>query len=89
MLKEQVYYAELDAENRAPVQFNNKEYPFKPTGNGTGMNALAIELRRHLKRQGFPSWIILNRNLEFVDGFNGFLSAKDLIKLLGSLPNYS
>jgi len=88
LLKDNFYFLVLDAESREGILFNHHYYRFAATGNGTGTHELALQLARPLKgRTGYPMWILLTPDLDFIDGYSGYLSSKDLIYICNQKVN--
>lgn len=79
LLKEKCYFLELDAESRKTIFFNNTEYRF--LGNGTGgMQSLAAAMAN--PKDGYPTWVVLDANYNFIGKYNGLVEAEQLRELL-------
>ena len=79
------YFVSFDAEEKRKIYFNHSEFNFKPNGNNTGINELAIELGTQNNQINYPVLCILNNKNEIILQHTGFLNAKDLIFILRKL----
>lgn len=79
LLSEKCYFLELDAESRKTIFFNNTEYRFLGSGTG-GMQSLASALAN--PNDGYPTWVLLDANYEFIGKHNGLVETEQLRKLL-------
>ena len=77
-----VYFSEFDAETEDDVVFNDTTYRFIPTGVSTGSHELAFALGSIDSRLAFPTWVLLNENLEIVFQYPGVIKADELTALL-------
>lgn len=82
LLNEQYYFSKLNAEGKQAIVFNGSRFNYKPTGVGTGVHELANYLATIDGQVNYPSLCILNPSNEVVYRTSGFLSAKDLLKIL-------
>jgi thioredoxin-related protein len=74
----------LNAEFKEAIQFNGNTYHFQPNGTKSGIH----ELARILHGPGsisFPFWVILDKDLNVIDRFNGVLKEKQLVELSAKL----
>lgn len=78
---EGVYFAEFNAEQNKDVSFKGEVYPFKPTGKGTGMHGL-VEYFVQGKHVSFPLWVILDKELNVLDSYTGYLRPEELERIV-------
>ncbi len=81
-LNRQFYFVSLDAEQKQDISFNGKTFKYKPSGAGTGIHELAVELGTIDGQVSYPGICILNPKYEIVFSYNQFLSAGDLLLVL-------
>lgn len=77
----QYYYIEFDAEQKAPVVFNGKEYVYKPTGAKVGIHQLA-QMLNGPDPLSFPKWVVLSPTYEVLFRHNGVLLPNEVDKLV-------
>lgn len=85
LLNENFYFADLNAEEKREIHFNDQKYVYQPTGNNIGMHQLAFSLGSVNGVVSYPTLIILNPKDEIVFEYNGFLKATELISILEKL----
>src|SRR5690606_1183060 len=73
-----IYFSEFDAEAKQTIVFNDTTYRFIPTGVSTGSHELAFALGSIDNRLAFPTWVLLNENLEIIFKFPGVIKASEL-----------
>ncbi|WP_164124244.1 MULTISPECIES: TlpA family protein disulfide reductase [Sphingobacterium] len=78
------YYVEFDAESKDPIQFQGKEYVFKPTGAHVGTHELAVTLNGPNKL-AFPTWVLLDKNYQVRFRHGGVLRPQQINELLYTL----
>ncbi len=78
------YFVSFDPEIKKDILFNNHLYKYISTGYNTGYNELAEELGRINNEITYPAICILNAKNEIEFQLTGFLSAKDLLRILGN-----
>lgn len=74
----------LNAEFKEPLIFKGDTYHFRPNGAKSGIH----ELARLLHGPGsinFPFWVILDKDLNVIDRYNGVLKEKQLLELSAKL----
>ncbi|GGG74866.1 hypothetical protein GCM10007415_03010 [Parapedobacter pyrenivorans] len=79
------HFSEFDAETRDPIVFADTTYHFKNTGVSTGRHDLAYMLGNQHNRLAFPTWVLVNENLEIIFKYPGILKPSDLEALIGAL----
>lgn len=89
LLKEQFWFAELNAEVNQEILFNGNKFKYKPSGINTGVHELAEQLGTIDGKLSYPALCILNADYEIIFQYNEFLSADDLKKILTKLVNKS
>lgn len=85
LLKDNFYFADLNAEEKREINFSNKKYSFQPTGTNTGLHQLASTLGSLNGLVSYPTLIVLNPKNEIIFEYNGFLKATELISILEKL----
>lgn len=81
------YYVELNAESKEPLKFKGKTYYYRPSGESSGVHELAVMLGRHNGTLAYPTWVVLDENLNILYRHSGVLSRKELQLLTESLLN--
>lgn len=82
--RDNFYYAEFNAEQKAPVTFHGQTYTYKATGVSTGMHELAVALSGD-KSVSFPAWVLLNKDYQVLFRYNGVLSPQQLKDLVSAI----
>ena len=83
-LNERYYFVSFDGEQEEEVVFAEQTYRYQPTGRTTGTHELAMALGTQDGTLAYPSFVILDPELEIVFQYNAFLSATQLVKVLGN-----
>lgn len=81
---ESVYLAEFNAEQKEDVHFNGELYRFKPTGRNIGTHELVKQLVGD-KKISYPLWIILDKQLNVVDSYAGYLRPEEFNGIVQTL----
>jgi thioredoxin-related protein len=84
----QFYYVEFDIENKKPVDFNNKNYSYKPNGIQTGIHEFAIFLSGSNEGVSCPSWVLIDNNCNFIFRHAGVLSSRAMTEMMQLLKHY-
>lgn len=79
------YYAELNAESKEPLKFKGRTYRFLPNGESSGVHELAVALGKHNGTLAYPTWIVMDKDLNVLYRHSGVLTKKDLQDLTESL----
>ncbi len=77
------YFIRFDAASRDAVHFNGINFNFKPTGTGTGLHEIVPWLLQDTP-VAFPSIVILNPDYTARLIITEFLSAAQLLQLIGN-----
>ncbi|OEJ99866.1 thioredoxin family protein [Roseivirga misakiensis] len=85
ILSKDFYFASFDGESKGDVEFMGKTFKYKPTGANTGVHELAEQLGTKNGMVSYPTVVFLNDKLEIIYQNDGFLSAKNLKKMLAKL----
>lgn len=85
LLNENFWFADLYAEEKNDIYFKGHTFSFKPTGRNTGIHELAIQLGSQNGKINFPALCILNEDYEIIFLYDGFLSSKEMIKILNQV----
>lgn len=84
-LNESFYFAYLNAEERNDISFYGHTFKYRPTGNETGVHELAEQLGTLNGQLSYPTVCVLNADMEIVYQYGGYLSAKELSRMLSLL----
>lgn len=79
------YYAELDAESKDPLKFRGRTYRFLPNGESSGVHELAVALGKHNGTLAYPTWVVMDKDLNIRYRHSGVLNKQDLQLLTESL----
>lgn len=79
------YYAELNAESRDSITFNDKIYRYKSTGGSTGIHELAIELGNQKGGVSYPTWVLLDQQYQILLRHSGMLNTRELRLILNTI----
>ncbi|MBE7177186.1 MAG: thioredoxin family protein [Mucilaginibacter polytrichastri] len=80
-LNRDFYVVELDAEKDQELRFNGKNYRYRPNGNRTGLQELAVELGTVNGQMSYPTLVFLKPGQEGKLVYPAFASAKELRKM--------
>jgi len=78
-LDENYYCVKLDGEEKDLIKYKGKEFKFVNTGR-RGYNEIAYALLNG--KMSYPSLVVLNENLDILQIFPGYKSAKDLLPIV-------
>jgi len=84
-LNDNFYFVSFNGESQEEITFNNQKFKFKPSGNKTGVNTLAVALGTMDKQLTYPVLCVLNDKNEIIFQYSGFLNAKDFQSVLRRL----
>ncbi len=84
-LDEGFYFVSLNAEEKKAIRFHGHTFKYRPTGTGTGVHELAEQLGSVKGQLSYPTVCVLNADMEIVYQHGGYLSAKELLRLLSLL----
>jgi thioredoxin-related protein len=76
------YYIPFNAEHKEPVTIKGKIFNFKPSGNNQGMHELAKALTAYQQKPTFPSFLIINKDMEILYEQSGFIDATTMNQIL-------
>lgn len=79
------YYAELNGEARDPLKFKGRTYRFLPNGESSGVHELAVVLGKHNGTLAYPTWVVMDKDLNILYRHSGVLAKQDLQLLTESL----
>jgi thioredoxin-related protein len=85
LIKEKFHFVDLNAEEKRSIYFAGKTFNYEPTGTNTGIHQLAVSLGKIDGLVGYPTLIILNVEHQIIFQYNGFISAKTLLKILNQV----
>jgi hypothetical protein len=80
-----LYYAELNAESKESLKFKGKTYRFLPSGESSGVHELAVALGKHNGTLAYPTWVVMDKDLNIRYRHSGVLRKEDLQLLTESL----
>lgn len=75
-LNNNFYFIDFNAEEKRKIDFNNKNFVFKPNGNSSGIHELAIQLATFNKQINYPTLCVLNDKNEIIFQHTTFLNTK-------------
>lgn len=84
-LNRNFWFLSLNAEEKLDIKFHDNTFKFKPTGTNTGINELAEQLALVNGEISYPALCIINADYEIIFQYNQFLSANDLLTILGKI----
>jgi len=79
------YYAELNAESKEPLKFKGRTYRFLPNSESSGVHELAVALGKHNGTLAYPTWVVMDKNLNILYRHSGVLNKQDLQLMTESL----
>lgn len=79
------YYAEINAEAKEPLKFKGRTYRFLPNGKSSGVHELAVALGKHNGTLAYPTWVIMDKDLNILYRHSWVLAKQDLQLLTESL----
>ena len=82
LLNKNYYFIDFDAESKKTILFNNTLFNYKPTGDNTGINQLAIALGTIDGTLSYPTLCILNSDYEITNQFKQYLKPTELLTIL-------
>ncbi len=82
ILRNNFYYVEMDAETKAPISFNGRQYHARSNGLSKGVHELAEALGKENGQIGYPVIVILNEKYKMLFRYQGLMDKKELIKVL-------
>jgi thioredoxin-related protein len=81
-MNQNFYYVPFDAESKEDVIFKNVKFSYKPTGYRTGIHDIAQELLSQNEDKSYPVLVIINKDLEILYQYSGFLDEQEVTKIL-------
>jgi thioredoxin-related protein len=84
-LNESFYFVSLNAEEKNDIRFLGHTFKYRPTGNETGVHELAEQLGSVNGKLSYPTLCVLNADMEIVYQHGGYLSTKELSRILSLL----
>lgn len=85
LLNEKFYFTSFDAEEKREISFNGKTFRYQPNGKNTGIHQLNDYLSNGKNQEVYPRLVFLSPDSEKMYFIEGFISAKDLEKILEKL----
>lgn len=82
LLNEKFYFTSFDAEEKREISFNGKTFRYQPSGKNTGTHQLNDHLSNGKNQEVYPRLVFLSPNGEKMYFIEGFISVKDLEKVL-------
>jgi len=84
-LNSDFYFADLNAEEKRDITFNNRTFYYKPSGNNVGVHELALQLGTISNQITYPVLCVLNERNEIILQYSNYSSASDFKLLLEKL----
>lgn len=85
LLTEEFYFVSFDGESKEDVTFLRNTFKYKPNGANTGVHELAEQLGTKNGVVSYPTLVFLNEKYEILHQNNGFLTAKQMKKVLNKI----
>jgi thioredoxin-related protein len=85
LINRDFYFVPFDAESKEDIVFRNVKFSYKPTGHNTGIHQLAQELLSKSRDTSYPILVIINKNLEILYQYSGFLDEEEVTDILAQL----
>jgi thioredoxin-related protein len=85
LINRDFYFVPFDAESKEDILFRNVKFSYKPTGHNTGIHQLAQEFLRKSRDTSYPVLVIINKNLEILYQYSGFLDEEEVTHILTQL----
>ncbi len=82
ILQNNFYYVEMDAETKATISFNGRQYQSRSNGLSKGVHELAEALGKENGQIGYPVIVVLNERYKMLYRYQGLMEKKELIKVL-------
>lgn len=82
LLNREYLFVKFDAESQEEIVFKGRAFQFMPTGNKTGVHALAQQLGAVEGKLTYPAIVILNPENEIIFQYQGYISAGELVEVL-------
>lgn len=89
LLNNQFYFVKLNAEQKEDITFLGKTFVYKPSGNKTGVNELAIELASIDGKISYPTATILNTSLEIDLQIDNYINSKKMKEILNKYLKFN
>ncbi|KFF19448.1 thioredoxin family protein [Flavobacterium hydatis] len=84
-LNNNFYFVDFNAEEKRTIHFNNQTFNYKPNGNSSGVNELAIQLGTVNNQITYPIVCVLNPENEIIFQDTSYRNAKDFEVILAKL----
>lgn len=78
------HYVEFDAENKATIRLQGKDYVYQPTGANIGTHELAIALNGP-NRLAYPTWVLLDKDYQVLFRQGSVLRTDEINELLEAI----
>ncbi|KIC01857.1 thioredoxin [Flavobacterium sp. JRM] len=86
-LNAEFYFIDFNAEEKRTIRFNNQIFNYKPNGNSSGVNELAIQLGTVKNQITYPIICVLNPENEIIFQDTNYRNAKDFEQILDKLKD--
>lgn len=87
LLTKEFYFLSFDGESKEDVTFLGKTFKYKPNGANTGVHELAEQLATKNGTVSYPTLVFLNKKYEILHQNDGFLTAKQMKKVLNKVKD--
>nr|WP_294933610.1 thioredoxin family protein [uncultured Flavobacterium sp.] len=88
LLNDNFYFVSLNAEDKAPIPFNNYTFVFKPKGQNSGVHELAEALATIDGTVTYPTFSILDKNNAILLQINSYTDVPTMIRFLKEVVNF-
>lgn len=87
LINDAFYYVSFNAESKEDITFRNTTFSYKSNGSNTGTHQLATALLSTSKEKSYPVTIVMNKNLEILFEYSGFLDENEMLHILTQIKN--
>ncbi len=84
-LNNDFYFITFNAEQKAPVNFQNHTFKYKHTGKNTGIHELAESLGTYQSKISYPTTVIMNKNKEIIFQYPYLLKPNEFLNMLNAI----
>jgi thioredoxin-related protein len=82
LLNQYFYFVSLDIEEKRDIRFQGHTFSYMPTGVNTGIHQLAEQLGTFNGQLAYPGLCFLNAGYEIIYQREGYIGAKEFLKIV-------
>ncbi len=86
-LNKDYHFISFDAEQAAPITFQNHTFKYKSTGKKTGIHELAEALGTYKFKITYPTTVVLNSKKEIIFQYPSVLKPKGFLRMLEAIED--